>query len=140
MLKKLFTTALSDGELSMLLPSGASEWIHIGQDHIDDIVNALEGISFQAAIDDNNIYAVKLSRRGESICYQYPGSPSSEYAVVYEKDGNSTILAYALSDFNPAALIEIPKRISSADELTEVLSVFNSLFTGRHRFLRIKHF
>ena len=124
MLKKLFTTALSDEDLSALLPYGATELIYEGQNHIDDIVNAIDGLSLQAAIDDNNIYAVKLSRHGEDICYQYPGDHSSEHAIVYEEDGNSIILVYALSDFNPAALSELPHRISSAEELTEVLSVF----------------
>ena len=123
MLTKLFITAQSDGDLAALLPEEMMSLIREGQNHIEEIADVLDGLSFQAATDDNNIYAVKISKRGESICYQYPGSSSSEFAIVYERNGDFTTLVYAVSDFDPVAVVETPERLKSAEDLAEILSV-----------------
>lgn len=130
MLTKLFATALSDGDLATLLPDSAFSLIQEGQDHISDLSEILDGLSFQAATDDNNIYAVRISKNSESLCYQYPGVPSSEHAIVYEKDGNSSVLIYAESELNSAAVTETPKRVNSADELTEIISFLFELLSS----------
>ena len=130
MLTKLFATALSDGDLATLLPDNAFSLIQEGQDHISDLSEILDGLSFQAATDENNIYAVRISKNSESLCYQYPGVPSSEHAIVYEKDGNSSVLIYAKSELNSAAVTETPKRVSSADELTEIISFLFELLSS----------
>ena len=129
-LTKLFATALSDGDLATLLPDNAFSLIQEGQDHISDLSDILDGLSFQAATDDNNIYAVRISKNSESLCYQYPGVPSSEHAIVYEKDGNSSVLIYAESELNSAAVKETPKRVNSADELTEIISFLFELLSS----------
>ena len=128
MLTKLFSTALSDSELAALLPSYAEDVLRDGQNRIIELADFLDGVSFQAATDDNNIYAVKIAKNGESICYQYPGIPSCEHAVVYEKNGSSINLIHAVSELNSAALSETPHRVSSAEELTEILSLFYFYF------------
>ena len=129
MLSKLFTTALSDNDLAAFLPSEVMEIVIEGQSHINDLTDMLDGLSFQAATDDNNIYAIKISRNGESICYQYPGVPSSEHAIVYEHDGYLSTLVYAVSELDSAALNETPERISSVDELAGILSFFLTGFS-----------
>ena len=122
MLTKLFATAQSDANLAAFLPAEAISLISEGQNHIEEIADVLDGLSFQAATDDNNIYAVKISKREESICYQYPGGSSSECALVYERNRNLTTLVYAVCDFDPVAVSETPERVNSAEKLTEILS------------------
>lgn len=124
MLTKLFSTANSDRDLLNLLPPDAMTLIHKGQDHIPEFINILDGVSFSAATDDNNIFAVSISKNSDSICFQYPGEASSECAVVYETVEESVILVYAVSKSNSFPITETPIRISSEEELTDLFSVF----------------
>ena len=124
MLTKFFSTAISDRDLLNLLPPDAMKLIHKGQDHIPKLVHILDGVSFGAATDDNNIYAVSISKNNDSICYQYPGGPSSECEVVYETGEESVILIYVVSELNSFPITETPIRISSEEELTDLFSVF----------------
>lgn len=129
MLTKLFSTALSDADLAALISPEAMALIREGKDHITELTDLLDGLSFQAATDDDNIYAVKLAKNGESLSYQYPGVPSSEHAIVYKKNGDHSVLVYAVSELNSAAVQETPQRISSAAELAEILSYIFALFS-----------
>ena len=127
MLTKLFSTAISDRDLLDLLPSDVIELIHKGQDQIPIFLNILDGISFSAATDNNNIFAVSVSKDCNSICYQYPGVPSSEHAIVFETGDDYVVLIYAISELDSSPKREMPIRIHSAEELTDLLSVFLGL-------------
>lgn len=124
MLTELFSTAISDHDLTRLLSPVVMELLHKGQDQIPRLVNILDGVTFSAATDDNNIYAISVSKNSNSICYQYPGVPSSEYAIVYKDGDDSDILIYAVSDLNSSPIREASVRICSVEELSDLLSVF----------------
>ncbi len=124
MLTKLFETAMEDEELGEILPQGADMLFRDALNNMDEIVDALEGLSVQAAYDDGNIYAVRLFNAQQGISYQSYGDLSTVQhdAVVYEKGGEKTILAVSETKAASAGFSGTSVRIISGEGFLGALS------------------